>query len=145
MFRRGFPRTRPTVSCRRHPSEVAARSGRLTSAPRVLRDARAQAAPAQEARKIEYLINAVQSLHGATFIRNGVGYDGAAAAAHLRLKWRTAGSRVTIAEEFIQRCATRSVISGLPYTIRFADGHEVTSERFLHQKLREWETPSPTP
>jgi hypothetical protein len=111
----------------------------------VLRDARAQTTVLQETQKIEYLISEVQSLNDATFFRNGVGYDGVAAAAHLRLKWHAAGSRVTTAEDFIRRCATGSSVSGLPYTIRFSDGHELTSERFLHRKLRELEALPPIP
>src|SRR4029077_1439722 len=64
--------------------------------------AHAQKSVDQETRKIEYLIHEVQSLQGAQFFRNGVGYDGNAAADHLRLKWRAAGSRVTTAADFIR-------------------------------------------
>ncbi len=76
--------------------------------------AHAQESVDQETRKIEYLIHEVRSLQGAQFFRNGVGYDGNAAADHLRLKWRAAGPRVsTTAADFILLCATVSSVSGL--------------------------------
>ena len=107
--------------------------------------AHAQKSIDQETRKIEYLIHEVQSLQGAQFVRNGVGYDGNAAADHLRLKWRAAGSRVTTAAEFIRLCATVSSVSGIAYTIRFTDGREITSEEFFRQKLLDYKEPSSGP
>ena len=91
-----------------------------------------------EARKIEYLIAAIETLPNAQFIRNGTAYDAKGAADHLRLKLQNAGARVVTAEDFIRVCASVSSISGLPYQIRFADGNTVTSETFLRQKLLEF-------
>ncbi len=91
-----------------------------------------------EARKIEYLIAAIETLPNAQFIRNGTAYDAQGAADHLRLKLQNAGARVATAEDFIRVCASVSSISGLPYQIRFADGSTVTSETFLRQKLLEF-------
>jgi hypothetical protein len=88
-----------------------------------------------EGAKIDYLITAIESLHDAQFIRNGIAYDSRAAAEHLRLKLRTAGSRIATAEDFIRLCASDSSVSGTPYQIRFSDGHTVTSEAYLRQKL----------
>ncbi len=88
-----------------------------------------------EQQKIAYLIDAVASLKDARFIRNGSSHDAAQAAAHMRLKLRFAGSRVKTAEEFITCCATGSSVSGLPYTIRFADGRTVESATYLRAKL----------
>ena len=92
-----------------------------------------------ETRRIEYLIASIESLPNAQFIRNGTAYDAKDAADHLRLKLRTAGSRVVTAEDFIRLCASVSSVSGLPYQIKFADGHTITSEAFLRQKLAEFE------
>jgi hypothetical protein len=96
-------------------------------------------APAVEARRIERLIEAVAQLQEAKFVRNGVEHDAAAAANHLRLKWREAGRRVTTAEDFIRFCGSRSSVSGEPYRIRFRDGTVTTSEAFLRDKLKELE------
>jgi hypothetical protein len=92
-----------------------------------------------EERKIQYLITAVESLEGAEFIRNGTAYDGKTAADHLRLKLKNAGSKVTSADDFIRLCASSSSVSGQPYQIRFADGHTVTSEAYLRQRLAEFQ------
>jgi hypothetical protein len=95
----------------------------------------ASSPPSLEGAKIEYLIGSIESLQNAQFIRNGVAYDSRAAAEHLRLKLRAAGSRIATAEDFIRLCASVSSVSGTPYQIRFSDGHTVTSEAYLRQKL----------
>ena len=95
----------------------------------------ASAASPVEERRIEFLINSIDALPGAQFIRNGVSYDSHAAADHLRLKRRQAGARIANADDFIRYCASTSSMSGIPYRIRFADGHEVTSETFLRAQL----------
>jgi hypothetical protein len=92
-----------------------------------------------EGRKIDYLIASIETLQGAQFIRNGTAYDAKQAADHLRLKLRTAGSRVVTAEDFIRLCASVSSVSGIPYQIRFADGRVVSSQAYLRQKLAELE------
>lgn len=95
----------------------------------------ASAASPVEERRIEFLIHSIEVLPGAQFIRNGISYDAHAAAEHLRLKRQRAGARIANADEFIRFCAATSSTSGLPYRIRFADGHEVTSETFLRAQL----------
>lgn len=92
-----------------------------------------------ERQKIAYLIGSVATLQGATFIRNGIEYDAARAADHMRLKLRFAGSRVKTAEDFITYCGTGSSVSGTSYGIRFHDGQVVGSATYLHRKLAEYE------
>ena len=91
-----------------------------------------------EGQKIHYLIASIETLQGAQFLRNGTAYDAKAAAEHLRLKLRTAGSRVVTAEDFIRLCASVSSVSGAAYQIRFTDGRMVSSEAYLRQKLAEF-------
>jgi Family of unknown function (DUF5329) len=88
-----------------------------------------------ESKKIDFLINTVETLEDATFVRNGTPYDAKTAANHLRRKLKSAGSRVKSADDFIRYCATASSISGIPYQIRFSDGRVVSSEAFLRAKL----------
>lgn len=95
----------------------------------------AQAASPTEQRKIDYLIDSVDQLQGAQFVRNGSTYDTAKAVSHLRLKLRYAGDRVQTADDFIRLCATGSSMSGNPYLIRFADGHTEPSAQWLHERL----------
>ena len=92
-----------------------------------------------ERRKIEYLIASIETLPDAQFIRNGTAYDAKTAASHLRLKLRSAGSRVVTAEDFIHFCASASSVAGIRYQIRFANGRAVSSETYLRQKLAEFE------
>jgi hypothetical protein len=97
------------------------------------------AAPAAlEERKIDYLIASIENLQNAQFIRNGVAYEARAAADHLRLKRRGAGSRVATADDFIRLCASVSSMSGIQYQIRFSDGSVVSSETFLRQQLADF-------
>ena len=93
---------------------------------------------ALEEKKIDYLIASIESLQNAQFIRNGIEYEAKAAADHLRLKRRGAGSRVATADDFIRLCASVSSMSGIPYQIRFSDGRVVSSETFLRERLAEF-------
>jgi Family of unknown function (DUF5329) len=93
--------------------------------------------------RIEYLIDSIAELHDARFIRNGIEYDSAQAADHLRLKLRYAGSRVSTAEDFIVYCATGSSMSGEKYRIRFGDGRVVETAEFLRGKLAAYAAPAP--
>jgi len=94
-----------------------------------------------ESQKIDFLIAAIATLDHAQFVRNGTAYDAKAAAGHLRLKLKNAGSRIKTAEDFIRYCASVSSVSGTPYEIRFSDGRVVTSEAFLRKKLDEFQNP----
>jgi hypothetical protein len=96
-----------------------------------------------EAQKIQALIHSVETLQGAVFIRNGSEYDGAKAAAHLRTKLDYAGKKVQTAEQFIDKLATGSSMTGQPYKIRFADGRTVESAVYFHEQLRKLEAAPP--
>lgn len=101
-----------------------------------------EARSALEEQKIQYLIDSLADLKGATFVRNGSEYDAKQAADHVRMKLRNAGSHVVTAEDFITLCATGSSASGQPYKIRFADGHEVPSATFLGERLVQFRPPT---
>ena len=94
---------------------------------------------AREDKRIEYLLQAVASLKGGVFVRNGSEYNASDAEKHLRLKLNNAGERVKTAEDFIEGCATRSSISGKTYKIRLPDGTTLESSAFLRGKLREFD------
>ncbi|MBK9796992.1 MAG: DUF5329 domain-containing protein [Holophagaceae bacterium] len=96
-------------------------------------------APAPEAQKIEALIQAVASLQGAVFLRNGTEHSPKEAAEHLRLKWRNAGRRVKTAPEFIQHCASGSSQSGRPYELRLNDGRTVLARDWFWTELKRME------
>jgi len=93
-------------------------------------------APADETQKIEVLIQHVNDLRDATFIRNGSTYNSKSAATFLRRKWQANQSEVKTARDFVDRVASISGTSGKPYLIRFKDGKEVPSREFLLAKLK---------
>ena len=95
----------------------------------------------KEKQKIERLISDVESLKDAVFIRNGTEVDAKKAAEHMRTKWKAAGSKIKTARDFIRLAASKSSISGKPYLIRFKDGHELESEKFLTERLDKLEKP----
>ena len=95
----------------------------------------AQAAPLTEQEKIERLITYISKMEGAVFIRNGSEYSCKQAAEHLALKRKKAGSNIKTAEQFIKLLASKSSMTGNPYTVRFNDGRTVNSEQLLLQEL----------
>ena len=91
-----------------------------------------------EKKKIEFLISSVENLKGAIFIRNGSEHDGKAAAEHLRMKLKNAGSYVKTADDFIRLCASKSYITGRPYMIRLSNGKTIKSEEYFREKLKKY-------
>ena len=96
----------------------------------------ALAATLTEQQKIDALIHSVEVLPGARFIRNGTSYDGKAAADHLQMKRRYAGSRIKTAEDFIACCASQSSMSGKPYQIQFSNGETVDAAVYFRNELK---------
>jgi hypothetical protein len=90
---------------------------------------------AAEKAKIEALIEAIRSLAGAKFVRNGAEYDRDAAADHLTMKWNAASDRITTARQFIDQIGSKSSSSGRAYAIRLNDGLEITCRQFLLDEL----------
>ena len=103
----------------------------------------AQAAASQNfatqspAAQIDALIARVAQARGVVFIRNGSEHTASEAAVHLQRKLRAAHGRITTPEQFIDVLGTRSSLTGIPYHVRFTDGHAVDSAVWLRQLLRE--------
>jgi hypothetical protein len=85
--------------------------------------------------EIEALLHYLGNLEGASFIRNGDAHTPKEAESHLRMKWEKQESKITTAEDFIRRCATRSEVSGKPYIIRYQDSQEMESAVVLLKQL----------
>jgi hypothetical protein len=97
----------------------------------------ARAAPPPDAKvEIDYLLAHVGA-SGCEFYRNGSWYDGPRAQAHLRAKYDYLAARnlVRSAEDFIDKAATKSSLSGLPYQIRCAGYAAVASSQWLRDAL----------
>jgi len=96
---------------------------------------RSAAEKATEREKIDGLLERMAA-SDATFIREGIDYDGAHAAAHLRDKYTIARDQVGTLDEFIERIGSRSSTTGRPYYVRFSDGTTIDAEAWLRQQAR---------
>lgn len=97
----------------------------------------AMAAPTAEVQaEVGYLLQHVED-SGCMFYRNGLWYDGARAGAHLKTKYQylVARDQVKTTEDFIERAATKSSLSGIAYQIRCTGSAAVDSNRWLLDAL----------
>ncbi|MGO0999389.1 DUF5329 domain-containing protein [Lysobacter sp. CA196] len=107
----------------------------------------AQAAPsAQAEREIEQLIQALGS-SSCQFERNGSWHDAKAAQAHLRKKLAYLRKRdlVDSADQFIERAASESSLSGQAYRVRCGGAPPVASAAWLKARLVQLRKPATTP
>jgi hypothetical protein len=102
----------------------------------------ARAAPPAIARtEINHLLEFIES-SGCEFYRNGSWYDSKKAQAHLRSKYEmfAASGRIDTAEDFIEKAATKSSLSGRPYQVRCSGGEVVTTTQWLRDELARYRT-----
>lgn len=99
------------------------------------------APPAIAQTEINYLLGFIES-SGCEFYRNGSWYDSKRAQAHLRDKYQilAADDQISTAEDFIEKAATKSSLSGRPYQVRCGGGEAVTSNRWLREVLTHYRT-----
>lgn len=84
---------------------------------------------------VEFLIRSVEE-SGLTFLRNGEAHDGRAAAAHIRSKYERGRRSIRTPEEFIEHCASRSMLSGKDYLVVLPGGEQQPVRDWLAAKLR---------
>ena len=87
--------------------------------------------------EIDYLLSSVAQSH-CTFIRNGKSHTATVAADHLRMKYRRARWAVDNADEFIDRLASRSSMTGEVYTMQCADADAAPTREWLTARLAEF-------
>lgn len=99
------------------------------------------APPAIAQSEIHYLLGFIET-SGCEFYRNGSWYDSKKAQAHLRYKYEMLAARdqINTAEDFIEKAATKSSLSGQPYEVRCSGGEAVTINRWLHDVLARYRT-----
>jgi hypothetical protein len=90
------------------------------------------ATPLAAQAEIDYLLDFVET-SGCEFYRNGTWHDSATARAHLRSKYEAYASfsQINTAEEFIEKAATKSSITGEAYEARCGGREVVTSKKWL--------------
>jgi hypothetical protein len=86
--------------------------------------------------EILYLLGFVER-SGCQFYRNGHWYDSKKAQEHLRDKYTYLAAKHPIgtAEDFIEKVATTSSLTGQPYVVRCPDGSVVSSNQWLSNEL----------
>jgi hypothetical protein len=74
---------------------------------------------------------------GCRFYRNGTWHDSKVAQSHLRDKYNylAAGNRIDTTEDFIEKAATASSLSGQPYQVKCNGNAAVTSSQWLRDAL----------
>ena len=98
------------------------------------------ATPSTAARaEIDHLITYVEK-SGCKFDRNDTWHDSRDASVHLDKKERYLEERgqIATAEDFIAKAATKSSMSGKPYTVRCGSEPAVTSSEWLTAELRQF-------
>ena len=91
--------------------------------------------PDVEQKKIEALISGIERLTGAEFIRNGKCYNSAAAAEFLRRKWKARLPEICSAADFIDKVASLSSTTGIPYRIRFGGRRDQLTSEYFRDRL----------
>ena len=94
--------------------------------------------PGQQSENIE---SAIQFLlkhvadSGLTFIRNSDRHDAFDAAEHMNSKYEYFRDKIKTPEDFIERCASKSLLSGKPYLVVLENGEEVRTDEWLLRAL----------
>ncbi len=94
------------------------------------------AVPGDTQTEVDFLLGYL-AVSGCEFNRNGSWYDAAAAQAHLREKYAylAALHRIGSADDFIEKAASESSISGTPYQVRCQGSAPVASRKWLTDEL----------
>jgi len=100
------------------------------------------APPPQVQLDVEFLLTSIGS-SGCAFYRNGSWSDAPDAEAHLRSKYRSLSAMdgIDTTEQFIERAATRSSLSGQDYAVRCGGGPVVSSRQWLLDRLARHRAP----
>jgi hypothetical protein len=91
---------------------------------------------ATEEKLIDTLIQRVSKMSAMVFMRNGNEYNAADAAKHMQAKYDYFKKELVTAEDFIERCASRSEMTGQAYKVKLTDGMVRDANEFLNSELR---------
>jgi hypothetical protein len=85
---------------------------------------------------IDSLLKSVET-SDCKFVRNGDEHTGKEAAEHMRRKYDHFKKQIKTTDDFIEKCASKSELSGKPYMIKLPDGAKVKAEDWMHARLKE--------
>jgi Family of unknown function (DUF5329) len=94
------------------------------------------APPAAAEIEINHLLGLIEQ-SGCEFFRNGTWYDAQRAQAHLRAKYEAlaANNQINTAEDFIEKAASHSSISGRPYQIKCGSSTQMSTSQWFSEAL----------
>jgi len=75
---------------------------------------------------------------GLTFIRNNDSYTAVEAAEHMNKKYQHFRKDINTAEDFIERCASRSLLSGKAYLVINEQNEHVRTSEWLELELADY-------
>jgi hypothetical protein len=98
-----------------------------------------RAAPPVAEVEINHLLGLIER-SGCEFFRNGTWYDGQRAQAHLRAKYDAlaASNQIKTAEDFIEKAASNSSISGRPYQIKCTGSAAMPTNQWFSAALAQY-------
>lgn len=90
---------------------------------------------AHEEARVQAMLTALSQQQGLVFIRNGSEHTSEEAVSHLRLKLKNTRNRINTADQFIDKVASSSSITGKPYTVRVPGKGDENAASFLHRLI----------
>lgn len=91
---------------------------------------------AHEEARINAMLEGLAQKKDLIFVRNGDEHTCDEAVSHLRLKLGNTRNRIDTAEQFIDKVASSSSITGKPYIVKMPGKSDENAQPFLHALLR---------
>ncbi|HEY4467156.1 MAG TPA: YfeK family protein [Klebsiella sp.] len=92
---------------------------------------------AHEEARINAMLDALSQKKDLVFVRNGDAHNCEEAVSHLRLKLGNTRNRIDTAEQFIDKVASSSSITGKPYIVRIPGNSDENARPYLHALITE--------
>lgn len=86
---------------------------------------------------INAMLDALAQKKDLIFVRNGDAHTCEEAVSHLRLKLGNTRNRINTAEQFIDKVASTSSITGKPYIVRIPGKSDENAQPYLHALIAE--------
>lgn len=83
------------------------------------------------------MLNALGQKQNLVFVRNGDAHSCDEAVSHLRLKLGNTRNRLDTAEQFIDKVASSSSITGKPYIVKIPGKRDENAQSYLHELIAE--------
>ncbi len=92
---------------------------------------------AHEEARINAMLDALAQKKDLVFVRNGDAHNCDEAVSHLRLKLGNTRNRIDTAEQFIDKVASSSSITGKPYIVKIPGKSDENAQPYLHTLIAE--------